>query len=331
MEPTQVSQMKDRWNRNIQYMRISVTDHCNLRCTYCMPAQGIVWSQEKELLTDDEILAIVEAGVRLGIDRIKITGGEPFTRKGIATLIGAIKTIPGIHSVTVTTNGVELADQVEALKEAGVDSVNVNMPALDPVTYESITRRDEFYRVMDGIQRALDQGIQIRMNCVAREELTDETLLGFGKIMEHTPVDVRFIEMMPIGYGKNHHTYSNENLRQRLEALLGKKLETSTYQGNGPAVYESIPGFRGKIGWISAVNHQFCESCNRVRVTCDGQLKLCLQYPDGVNLREAAQSADPEVLFRLMEETIYDKPEKHHFEELAKEEPDGNSMAEIGG
>lgn len=321
--------MKDNWNRQIDYMRISVTDRCNLRCTYCMPAEGAEWMKEEDVLTFSEILTIARAGAEIGITRLKITGGEPLTRAETPLLIKELKMIPGIQQVTLSTNGVLLGRYLEALLEAGLDSVNVNLPSMDPERYKEITRGDFFTTVLSNIRLAAESGLKVRINCVAREDLTEQDLLGYLALAKEYQVDIRFIEMMPIGYGKGQKVYENDQIRQRLDALTGSLPSESDYRGNGPAVYVEYPGISGKIGFISAISHGFCESCNRVRLTAAGDLKLCLNEAVGVSLKRLAGNG-VEAVEEAILQALHKKPRAHLFYEDG-DNKELKSMFQIGG
>lgn len=323
--------MNDKWNRAINYMRISVTDRCNLRCCYCMPEEGIPYLDETELLTFEEILTIVKTGAKMGIDRIKITGGEPLLRKNITKLMKDIKKTQGIKQVTLTSNGVLLKKYAAELKEANIDSININLPALTKEKYQSITRRDEFDQVLEGMKIARDLGIHLKINCVSRKTITDEELLGYADMVKKMDIDVRFIEMMPLGYGKGYESYSNEKILERLEKLLNTKIEQTDYRGNGPALYYQLEGYKGKIGLISAVSHKFCDQCNRIRLSSDGELKLCLNYEKGVSLKHVLRYGEPEKLATVMKEAIYDKPQEHCFYGKSELATEHKNMVQIGG
>ena len=323
--------MKDIWSREINYMRISVTDQCNLRCCYCMPEEGIPSIDKSELLTFDEIETIVKAGVSIGINAIKITGGEPLLRDDITKLIKNIKNIDGIKQVTLTTNGVLLERYADELKEAGIDSININVPTLTKEKYASITRRDQFIQMIQGIRKARDIGIRLKLNCVSRKTITDEELYGFAMIAKHYPIDIRFIEMMPLGFGKLFDTYSNDNILERLKAIFQDKVHLSTLSGNGPAVYYEFDDLIGKIGFVSAVSHKFCSDCNRIRLSAEGELKLCLNYDEGVSLRAVLRNGNQDSLLSVMEQAIYEKPQAHCFYEEASDKVEMKNMVQIGG
>lgn len=323
--------MKDQWNRKINYMRISVIDQCNLRCCYCMPKEGLPGIEKSEILTIEEIEKIVSAGVNIGIDTIKITGGEPLLRKNIPQLIKNIKGIDGIKQVTLTTNGVLLQKYADELKEAGIDSININLPALTREKYKAITRKDEFIQVMEGIRRARDLGLRLKLNCVSRKTITDAELYDYGMIALQYPIDIRFIEMMPLGYGKMFETYENGKILERLSKIFDNQFSISNAKGNGPAIYYETVGFQGKIGFISAISHKFCNECNRIRLSADGELKLCLNYNKGVSLKHVIRYGDSDSLLEVMEKAIYEKPQKHCFYEKEDTKVEQKNMVQIGG
>jgi len=323
--------MKDRWNREINYMRISVTDQCNLRCCYCMPEEGIPCIDKAELLTFEEIETIVRVGVSIGINTIKITGGEPLLREDITKLIKKIKNIDGIKQVTLTTNGVLLEQFADELKESGIDSININVPKLTRKKYTAITRRDQFIQIIQGIRKARDIGIHIKLNCVARKDMTEEELFGFAMIAKQYPIDIRFIEMMPLGFGKKYDTYSNENILQRIKNMFENDVNLSNFAGNGPAIYYEFDNFIGKIGFVSAVSHKFCSACNRIRLSADGNLKLCLNYDQGVSLKDVLRNGNQDLLINVMKQAIYEKPKAHCFYEKESDKVEMKNMVQIGG
>lgn len=320
--------MKDCAGRTIDYMRISVTDRCNLRCCYCMPEEGTVLMSHREILTFEEIERIVRCGTEIGIKKIKLTGGEPLVRKGLPGLAKKICSIPGIEDVTVTTNGCLLGEQAQGLKDAGVSSVNVSLDTLDRERFAAITRRDRFDEVMEGIERAVLCGLKVKINCAVMESLRPEDVLAFAAFSVEKRIPVRFIEMMPIGQGCRFHALDNEDLLNILKREYPEIRLSGQEFGNGPAFYYEFGG-AGCAGFISAVHHKFCDRCNRVRLTSDGYLKLCLASEDGVNLRDRIREGiSEEELTLLMRQTIEKKPLSHHFERCGAEL---KNMNQIGG
>ena len=285
--------MKDQYKRTIDYMRISVTDRCNLRCRYCMPEEGIECTSHEDILTFEEILQIAEAGAEIGIKKIKITGGEPLVRKGVISLVGSLKKVPGIEEVTMTTNGVLLKEMAEGLYLAGLDAVNISLDTLLPSKYVSITRRDMLEAVIAGIEKAYQLGLRIKINCVAMKNFNENEIPMLAGIARNNNIDVRFIELMPIGLGRNYEYISVKEVQDILEAEYGAGQESKLRHGNGPAVYLDYEGFQGSIGFISAMTQEFCDSCNRVRLTAQGELKLCLNHNQGICLRSLLRENHP--------------------------------------
>lgn len=323
--------MLDRYGRVINYLRISVTDRCNLRCCYCMP-EGVQDVGMKNILTFEEIWEIVRTGVSLGITHIRITGGEPLVRKGCVDLIRGIREIPGVETITMTTNGVLLGNYGKQLKEVGVDGVNISLDTLNPEEFYKITGKRELQEVLAGIRAAKTAGLPVKLNAVNRKELDPIPLVRYAQ-EENLPL--RFIEMMPVGYGKKYVGRSNEELRETLEAVCGKaecmtNREELSRMGSGPAVYYQFSDLKVPVGFISAIHGKFCDTCNRVRLTAEGYLKLCLCYDEGEDLRRVLREGEKENLRTIMEQTIFRKPAAHCFEHPA-EMTETHEMVKIGG
>ena len=323
--------MLDRYGRVINYLRISVTDRCNLRCCYCMP-EGVQDVGMKNILTFEEIWEIVRTGVSLGITHIRITGGEPLVRKDCVDLIRGIREISGVETITMTTNGVLLGNYGKQLKEAGVDGVNISLDTLDPEEFYKITGKRELQEVLVGIRAAKTAGLPVKLNAVNRKELDPIPMVRYAQ-EENLPL--RFIEMMPVGYGKKYVGRSNEELRETLEAVCGKaecmtNREELSRMGSGPAVYYQFSDLKVPVGFISAIHGKFCDTCNRVRLTAEGYLKLCLCYDEGENLRRVLREGEKENLRTIMEQTIFRKPAAHCFEHPA-EMTETHEMVKIGG
>ena len=323
--------MRDRYGRVINYLRISVTDRCNLRCCYCMP-EGVQDVGMKNILTFEEIWEIVRTGVSLGITHIRITGGEPLVRKGCVDLIRGIREIPGVETITMTTNGVLLGNYGKQLKEAGVDGVNISLDTLDSEEFYKITGKRELQEVLAGIRAAKTAGLPVKLNAVNRKELDPIPLVRYAQ-EENLPL--RFIEMMPVGYGKKYVGRSNEELRETLEAVCGKaecmtNREELSRMGSGPAVYYQFTDLKVPVGFISAIHGKFCDTCNRVRLTAEGYLKLCLCYDEGEDLRRVLREGEKENLRTIMEQRIFRKPAAHCFEHPA-EMTETHEMVKIGG
>ena len=323
--------MVDRYNRTIEYMRISITDRCNLRCRYCMP-DGIEQISMKDILTYEEILDVVKAAAGLGIRRIKITGGEPLARLGCADLIKRIKSMPGIEQVTMTTNGVLLGKYLDELMDAGLDAVNISLDSLDRERFRYITQFDVLDDVMEGIDKAIASGLKVKVNAVLQKGINEDEWLDLAELAKDRNLDVRFIELMPIGSGNISSGISNDEILERLTAVYPGIETDNSVHGNGPAVYYRIPDFKGSVGFISAIHGVFCSSCNRIRLTSQGYLKPCLCYGEGVDLRKVIRSGDADTYGRIVaaiREAVMMKPEKHCFGNGAA--PEERSMNQIGG
>ncbi|MBQ8934404.1 MAG: GTP 3',8-cyclase MoaA [Eubacterium sp.] len=326
--------MKDNYGREIDYLRISITDRCNLRCRYCMP-DGIDLIPIKDILTYEEILETAEAAASLGIRTIKITGGEPLVRRGCPGLIRALKQISGIDTVTLTTNGVYLKDYLGELLDAGLDAVNVSLDTCDPQKFHEITGFDRLPAVMEGISAAIEAGIRTKINTVLIRGFNEDGWKELTLLAKDRPLDVRFIEMMPIGEGRAYAVVSNEEMQSRIEESFGKGTPETGRHGYGPAVYIRLQGFQGCIGFISAIHQKFCASCNRIRLTSEGRLKGCLCYGSSDDLRKILRSGRTdraELLKNAIADSIRNKPEAHCFENMeAVRDAEQHRMIAIGG
>mgnify|MGYP002510139666 CR=1 FL=1 len=345
--------MKDQYGRTIDYMRISITDRCNLRCRYCMP-DGVELVSMGEILTYEEIERICGAAASEGIRKLKITGGEPLVRLGCVGLIGKLKKIPGIEQVTLTTNGVLLEEYAEGLAQAGLDGVNISLDSLNRERYQWITGRDELDRVLKSIEAALEIGLKTKINVVLQKEVNEPEWESLVEMAKKKPLDVRFIEMMPIGYGKAFHPVSNEEILRMLREKYPQLKSDERVHGNGPAQYYKIPEFQGSIGFISAIHGKFCGNCNRIRLTSQGELKPCLCYGESYDLRTALRgsyvekegSTGKEVsvlsedtreceenlkgVREIIREAVTRKPKQHCFEQL-QNITEEKRMVQIGG
>lgn len=321
--------MKDQYGRNIDYLRLSITDRCNLRCRYCMP-EGCRWLPMEEILTMEELVAVTTVAAELGIRRVKVTGGEPLVRKGCPDLVAVLKAVPGIEQVTLTTNGVALAQHATALRKAGLDAVNVSLDTLDRATFRQIAGSDALGHVLKGLDAALEQELPVKVNAVLQKGVNEKHWPGLLELARGRNLDVRFIEMMPIGYGRGFQSISNDLLREQIEVTYGPLKPDNTVHGNGPAVYWRLPGFFGSVGFISAIHGKFCQSCNRVRLTSTGFLKGCLCYETGEDLRAPLRKGDLEEVRRRFRHLVFHKPQAHCFEELSQV-TERREMSKIGG
>ena len=325
--------MFDRYQRDIHYLRLSVTDLCNLRCRYCMP-DGVEKLEREAVLTYEEFLRLAALFARCGIDTVRVTGGEPLVRKNVAQLVAGLKETPGIRRVTLTTNAVLLAEQLPALLDAGLDSVNISLDTLRPEVFRQITARDDFAAVQAGLQAALESGLPVKLNCVPQAGVNEGELEQLAALAKDNAMQVRFIEMMPIGYGAAMPCISGPELRARFARRWPELAPLSAAQehalGDGPAVYYTVPGWQGSIGFIAAVHGKFCASCNRVRLTSQGFLRPCLASETGCDLRDLLRSgADDAQLLAAIRETIWAKPREHHFNDSSM--PATRGMYRIGG
>lgn len=321
--------MKDLFGRDITYMRVSITDRCDLRCKYCMPS-SVPDISHSSILRYEELLRICRAAVTLGINKFKVTGGEPFVRRGAADFIAALKTEPGVKCVTVTTNATHLRDNLPKLKQAGIDGTNISLDSLSAVKYQTITGSDCSNEVLAAVTESAKSGIQTKVNCVLLDCNTDQ-IVPLANLARTLPVDVRFIELMPIGYGRDLSGPDSDTALTQLRQIYPDLHYVDEKRGNGPAVYFKSKQLIGRIGFIGANSHQFCANCNRVRLTSTGFLKPCLCYDDGINLRRLIRKgADDHELTKALSEAIYVKPSAHCFAE-ADNITEHKKMSQIGG
>lgn len=324
--------MIDSHGRKIDYMRISITDRCNLRCQYCMPEE-IKSMEHSEILRFEELLELCSHAVTLGITKFKVTGGEPLVRKGCLSFLRSLKSIPGVKQVTLTTNGVLLKEVLPELEAIGIDGINISLDTLSPDTYEKMTQRKEFTGVLDSIIAAQASKIRTKINCVLLKGINDHEFFDLIHLAKDYQLDVRFIEIMPIGYGKGFEGFDKKDLLEKIAEKYPDYQVEHQIHGNGPASYVKIPGFKGCIGFIDAIHGKFCDQCNRIRLTSDGILKLCLYYENGLDLKKILRSgASSEELLEAMKSIIYKKPAEHQFHLTAKEGTEElKNMSQIGG
>ena len=309
-------------------MRISVTDRCDLRCRYCMPAEGIEKVAMSRILTYEEILRICRVAAEIGIRRFKITGGEPLVRKGCTSLVREMKQIPGVEQVTLTTNGQQLSEKIEELAEAGIDGLNISMDALRENRYTYVTGGGNLHKTLEAIDKSIGAGIRVKINCLLQKQFNEDEIVDFAAFAFEKGIDVRFIEIMPVGYGDPDAGLSNDEVLAVLKESYPQLERDETVHGNGPAVYYRLPDMDGAIGLISAMNHSFCGSCNRIRLTSQGLVKPCLCYEEGIDLRQAL-AGDDDALKEALEEAVRSKPAGHSFHDRATVET--KAMSQIGG
>jgi len=324
--------LTDRFGRTHTYLRISVTDRCNLRCVYCMPAAGIFTKSKEEILAFDEIERVAQVFARLGVTKIRLTGGEPLVRKNLPELVQRLTRIGGIRTVGMTTNGVLLRSHIKELKLAGLASINVSLDTLRPERFEKIALRSHYDDVLAGIDAALEEGFApLKLNMVVMGGVNDDELPAFVELTRKRPINVRFIEFMPFKANQwNSGTFvpystMRSNIEQQYELL-----PDDTVQGAVARDFR-IAGFAGSVGFITSMSDHFCDGCNRLRLTADGSIKSCLFYSAEVNLRSALRGgASNEVLEDIIRSAVILKPQQHpDMDELV--ELENRSMIEIGG
>lgn len=402
--------MRDGLGREIDYLRISVTDKCNLRCKYCMPPEGVKSVPHEEVLSLEEILRLVGIMEQLGIRKVRLTGGEPMVRKNLLWLVEQIHRLPGIEEIAMTTNGTMFASQAGDYRKAGLTAVNISLDTLDPERFREITggyiagkcvtgedmcgnsasqktvcKGDKLREgqgvdsVLHAIDAAIAQNLQVKINCVPCLEMNGEDIESMAGLARDKKVDVRFIELMPIGCGREYTGISSEEILTRLERAYGPACKVERKSGSvscveqasepsnlgeqhkstttgtgeecsggipggvgrntdGPAEYYRFPGFTGRIGFISPISHKFCKECNRIRLTCEGRLKLCLHYDRGLELKPLLRggASDEEIKERILA-ALQEKPAEHHFRAQAADRAETNEdeeqrkMVQIGG
>lgn len=383
-------EMRDGLGREIDYLRISVTDKCNLRCKYCMPPEGVTSVPHEEVLTLEEILRLVGIMEQLGIRKVRLTGGEPMVRKNLLWLVEQIHRLPGIEEIAMTTNGTMFAEQAEDYRKEGLTAVNISLDTLDPERFRKITggyiagkcvtaedmcgnsasqktmcKGDKLREgqgvdsVVHAIDAAIAQNLQVKINCVPCLEMNGEDIESMAGLARDQKIDVRFIELMPIGCGREYTGLSSEEILARLERAYGAACKVERKSGpaadtgeecsggipgavgrntDGPAEYYHFPGFIGRIGFISPISHKFCKECNRIRLTCEGRLKLCLHYDRGLELKPLLRggASDEEIKERILA-ALQEKPAEHHFRAQtadkaeANEDEEQRKMVQIGG
>ena len=322
--------MLDSFGRDIRYLRLSITDRCNLRCRYCMPEDGVAPTAHDDLLRYEELMRVAAAAVSLGIDRFKVTGGEPLVRRGCTDFIRHLKALPCVHQVTLTTNGLLLPPLLDELCAAGLDGVNISLDTLDNAQYQQLTRRAHTADEVLNAVRLCAARLPTKVNAVLLPETADQ-LIPLAELAQTLPVDVRFIERMPLGTVQTGQAPTAAAALDRLRVRWPQLRPISEPHGNGPARYFRTPGMQGCIGLIDAVSHSFCDRCNRLRLTSTGLLKPCLCYEQGVELRPLLRGgADDTTLRDAIRTAILQKPAAHCFSQR-ENITEHKSMNQIGG
>lgn len=323
--------LRDPFGRNVDYLRLSVTDRCDLRCVYCMPPEGIPLKPASEILSYGELVRTVRVAAALGIRKVRITGGEPLVRRDIVPFVGRVAGVRGVLDLAMTTNGTALPEMAVPLRKAGLCRVNVSLDTIRRDRYAEITRRDALPRVLSGIEAAVRAGLSpVKINVVLLHGLLPAEVDDFLALSREMPVEVRFIERMPIGCLPSGAFVSAEGVRERILSLPGAR-----EAGNGgpsAAVTYDVPGFAGKAGIISPVSRKFCERCNRLRVTADGRLRGCLFARETLDLRAVLRSGrGDEAVADLLRAAVRAKPEGHDLCDPGDAPSGAEPMSRVGG
>lgn len=324
---------EDGYHRRIDYLRLSITDRCNLRCTYCMPPGGVPNLRHEEVLRYEEIMRIVQLAVRIGISKVRVTGGEPLVRKGAVHLCREIARLPGVTSLSMTTNGLALEKHVTELYDSGLHRINVSLDTLQADKFRSITGCDGFARVWNGILKAHSAGMHpIKLNVVVLKGTNDDEIEELAALTRRYPFHVRFIEFMPFRFEQHEERFlSSDQILERLQAV-DRLIPVQSLNTNGPAQHFQFPNAPGKIGIISPVSHHFCLTCNRLRITAEGQLRTCLFASEETDLRTPLrQGASDDELIGIIRAAIAQKPEKHALDQAITRKCISRPMSAIGG
>ncbi|XP_072266099.1 molybdenum cofactor biosynthesis protein 1 isoform X2 [Pyxicephalus adspersus] len=306
--------LTDSFGRQHRYLRISLTEKCNLRCQYCMPEEGVPLTPKGDLLSTQEILTLARLFVQEGVDKIRLTGGEPLIRPDVVDIVAQLRKLEGLKTIALTTNGITLARQLPKLKEAGLDVINVSLDTLVPAKFEFIVRRKGFHKVMEGINRAVELGYNpVKLNCVVMRGLNEDELLDFVALTEKQPLEVRFIEYMPFD-GNKWNFKKMVSYQEMLDSIRQRwpELEKLPTEMSSTSKAYRVPNFQGQIGFITSMSEHFCGSCNRLRITADGNLKVCLFGNSEVSLRDLLRSgASEEKLIQIIGAAVGRKKKQH--------------------
>ena len=323
--------LRDGFGRSIEYLRISVTDRCNFRCRYCMPAAGLEWLPKSDILSYEEIAQVVGELAPLGLRRLRITGGEPTLRPHLELLVGMLRSIPGIEDISLSTNGVRLPELAGSFRKAGLDRVNMSADSLRPDRIRQISRRNIDFDPIAAATAAEQAGLSpIKINVVVMRGINDDELRDFARLTIEREWHVRFIELMPVGEMREltwDHVVPSEEVLRQLEEIAPLEPAAGPARGNGPARYFRFANARGTVGVITPMSHTYCGSCNRVRLTADGRLRTCLFGDDEVDLRSPLREGLPlEPFFRS---ALSSKPKEHHL--LQMQVGGLRALSQVGG
>ena len=323
----------DRFDRRIEYLRVSITDRCNLRCIYCTPPFGEKKLRHKEILRYEEFLRIVRIAIKLGINKIRLTGGEPLVRKGVQEFIPMLTALKGLDDVSLTTNGIYLKDNLDMLKAAGIKRINVSIDSLNRAKFKRITRFDYLTRVWEGIEKARDMGFYpIKLNVVMMKGMNDDEILNFGSLAIEQPYHIRFIECMPLGPQENNLAFiPNSEIEEALVNRFGPLIPFSSGPNDGPAKRFGFDGGKGEIGFISPISNSFCQDCSRLRLTANGMLLPCLLSNGEANIKDPLRKGClDEELIEVFLKAVNLKPERHPLS-LDNHQNVHRKMCSIGG
>jgi cyclic pyranopterin phosphate synthase len=329
--------LNDRHNRTIDYLRISITDHCNLQCHYCVPFDGRPKLPMADILSYEELFTLAKAAVAAGVTKIRLTGGEPLMRLNMLKFCEMLRTLPQIEDLAVTTNGILLESMAHDLKSAGVDRVNVSLDTLDAGRYARITGKEGLESVLSGIRKAMEARLTpLKINMVPMRGINDDEIVDMARWSLSAPIDIRFIELMPTsGWAMKKHEQCYipvDEIRSKVERAIGPLEELPQIETRGPATYARLANAQGRIGFISALSHSFCSTCNRLRLTADGKLRACLFAQQEIDIKGPLRNgAGPERLKAIIQSTASTKPAGHHLDTHNRAPVKGRLMQSIGG
>ncbi len=328
-----VSKLVDLHNRHIYYMRLSLTDRCNFRCVYCMPEKGTKFIPHEEILSFEELLRVCRIAVGLGITHYKITGGEALCRKGSLDFIEKLSGLKGVRQVTLTTNGSLFLPALSRLVDCGVSCINVSLDALSQEAFERITRcQMQVASILQTIEEMKKRGIKVKINTVPMQNYNENEIIPLAKYALQNEIPLRYIELMPIGEGKDFLGISLKKIQNLLKKEFGTVKPSMEKFGNGPAQYFYVQNFSTPLGYIAALSNGFCGDCNRIRFTSWGFLKACLHHNIGTDIKKLLRNGtSDEEISSVFVKTIQKKPLSHHFKHTAEQDENGLSMYSVGG